>query len=278
MAINNFIPTLWGEALIRQLDKKYVAVANCNRDWEGVIKQVGDTVRIANLAPITVMNYTKNSDMSLPADLNANYIDLRISQAKAFNFQIDDIDRVQTAPRFMEAALKSAASSLANEADRYVFALHSSIAASNKITVDAPTEETLIDAIFDGLLKLQNFGVTDDIVLEVSPAVASIILRAKMNNSTNNQESFEKGCIGYIAGCKVFVSNNIFIETSTDYAYHKCFMRTKRAITFAEQISEVIAYRPERRFSDAVKGLMLYGAQIVCPNELMLLNFGMPKA
>ena len=35
MAITNFIPTIWSENLLTSLDKQYIAVANCNRDYEG---------------------------------------------------------------------------------------------------------------------------------------------------------------------------------------------------------------------------------------------------
>ena len=56
--------------------------------------------------------------------------------------------------------------------------------------------------------------------------------------------------------------------------YHKCLARTKRAIAFAEQLSEIDAYRPEKRFADAVKGLHLYGAKVVHPTEMILLDLG----
>ena len=39
MAINNFIPTVWSETLAKELDKQYVAVKNCNRDFDGEIKE-----------------------------------------------------------------------------------------------------------------------------------------------------------------------------------------------------------------------------------------------
>lgn len=54
-------------------------------------------------------------------------------------------------------------------------------------------------------------------------------------------------------------------------------MRTKRAVAFAEQISEVEAYRPEKRFADAVKGLHLYGAKIVYPAEYRVLDLKLPE-
>ena len=57
--------------------------------------------------------------------------------------------------------------------------------------------------------------------------------------------------------------------------YAQCVARTKRAVAFAEQLSEVEAYRPELRFADAMKGLHLYGAKIVYPEEMVLLNLSM---
>jgi len=40
------------------------------------------------------------------------------------------------------------------------------------------------------------------------------------------------------------------------------------ALTFAEQINKTEAYRPESSFSDAIKGLHLYGAKVVRPEAL----------
>ena len=45
MSINHFIPTVWTEALNEEISRKYVGVANCNRDYEGEIKEMGSTVK-----------------------------------------------------------------------------------------------------------------------------------------------------------------------------------------------------------------------------------------
>ncbi len=276
MAITNFISTIWSENLYKKLDTKYVAVANCNREWEGEIKQKGDRVKILGVGPISVQDYSKNTNLSAPATLSDNVRELVINQAKAFNFQIDDIDRAQSTPKIMDEALRLAASALANEADKYVFNQYAAVSEANTLTVADTTEENILDTIFAAILKLQNNGVTEDVVLEVSPTIASIILKAKLVFATDNREAIENGCIGSIAGCKVFVSNNVNTITSSGTTYHKCMMRTKRAIAFAEQLSEIEAYRPELRFADAVKGLMLFGTKIVYPEEIMVLNLGTP--
>ena len=277
MAITNFISTVWSENLYKQLNTKYVAVANCNREWEGEIKQKGDRVKIVGLNNVTIQDYTKNTNLSSPAVLSDMSRELIINQAKAFNFQIDDIDRAQSTPKLMDEAVRIAANALANEADKYVFSLHGAVTSDHVLTVEHITEVNILDTIIEGVLRLQSSGVTDEIVLEVTPTIASLILKAKLNVSTNNSEVLEHGCIGYIAGCKIFVSKNVAVTVSENEEKHKCFMRTKRAIAFAEQLSEIEAYRPELRFADAVKGLMLYGAKLVYPNELVLLNLCIPN-
>jgi hypothetical protein len=107
MAITNFIPTIWSENLASSLDKQYIAVAHCNREYEGEIREKGSTVRICGLGDVTVSDYIKNIDMSTPETLSDNVRELLIDQAKYFNFQIDDIDRAQSSPRLMEAAMKN---------------------------------------------------------------------------------------------------------------------------------------------------------------------------
>lgn len=278
MAITNFIPTVWSENLYQELDKKYIGVANCNRDFEGEIREKGNIVRICGVGNVVVSEYTKNTNMNAPTTLSDNARDLKIDQAKYFNFQIDDIDRAQATPKLMEAAMKNAAGALANDADRYIYTLYGQ--AGSTITCNDVNVDNIIDLIIDARTRLFSGNVTDpeDIVIEVTPEIAGLILKAKVNLSTDNTAVMETGCIGAIGGCKIFVSNNVDkVESDTGYE-HKCFARTKRAIAFAEQLSEIDAYRPELRFADAVKGLHLYGAKVVYPKEFVLLDLNIIDA
>lgn len=45
------------------------------------------------------------------------------------------------------------------------------------------------------------------------------------------------------------------------------------AITLARQIVENEAYRPEARFGDAIKGLMVYGAKVVLGARLFSMEY-----
>lgn len=271
MAIKNFIPTVWSENLYTELDKQYIAVKHCNREFEGEIRGRGSSVKICGVGAINVSNYTKDTDLSTPQTLSDNVRELLIDQAKCFNFQIDDIDRAQTTPKLMSAAMKVAASALANEADKYVYSLYEG--AGNTISDASVTAETLLDHFIEArkLLYINNVTDSSDIVFEVSPEIAALIIKAKLATLSDNNDVLENGCLGSIAGCKIFVSNNIIKDENGN---HKCIARTSRAIAFAEQLSEINAYRPEKRFADAVKGLHLYGAKVVYPTEMVLLDLG----
>ncbi len=276
MAIKNFIPTVWSESLLQSLDQNYVAVSNCNREFEGEIKEKGSTVRICGLDNVSVGNYVKNTDISTAQELSDNYTELVINQAKYFNFQIDDVDRAQATPRLMELALKNAAKAIAKETDTYIYNLFSQ--GAHQLVCSSSNGLDIINSLIDARTKLLECGVTDpsDIVIEVTPAVAGAIMKAKIDISTDNTDVLENGCIGNLFGSKIFVSSNITSEMMGDGLGYHCLVRSKRAIAFAEQLSEIEAYRPELRFADAMKGLHLYGAKVVYPLELASLTITIP--
>ena len=199
-----------------------------------------------------------------------------IDQAKYFNFQLDDVDRTQANPHLMELAMKNAANALANAADKYVFQQVNSAGHTAVCNID--DGESVVRALINLRTKLLENNVNDpeDIIIEVSPAVAKLIMLEKLSYVNDTSELIEKGCIGNIYGCKVYVSNNVMVADTNAYIEHKCMIRTKRAIAFAEQLSEIEAYRPELRFADAVKGLHLYGAKVVYPQEVICLKCQLP--
>ncbi len=272
MAITNFIPTIWSETLYSELNKNFVAVNHCNRDFEGDIKSKGSVVNICGVGDITVKDYTANTDMSTPQELDDTVTKLEIDRAKFFNFQIDDVNKAQASPKLMEAAMKKAAEAIANEADKYIFSLYSQ---AGKTIDSTPSEAT---PLFNTVLQAREFlyennvGDNTELFLEVSPKIASFLLRDKVNTAYMNTDALESGYLGSIFGCKIFVCNNVVVGRENGTEIHHCILRTKRAIAFADQLSEVEAYRPEKRFADAVKGLHLYGAKVVYPNEMVCLD------
>ncbi len=269
MAITNFIPSLWSETLYSELKKNYVGVKLCNRDFEGEIRAYGDRVKICGIGPVTVFDYTKNTDMPAPQTLSDNAKMLLINQAKGFNFCIDDVDVAQSKKNLMQAAMKEAADALADTADQFVYSLTDSSAVT--ITNNAATSVNIINTLSDARKTLMENNVPNSakISLEVSPAVEQKLVLAKVLRSTDNAKELGRGYIGEFMGFDIYVTNNI---TANESGVYKCVARTKRAIAFADQLNSVKAYEPELRHGDAVKGLHLYGAKILYPKELVFLN------
>ena len=78
----------------------------------------------------------------------------------------------------------------------------------------------------------------------------------------------KNGLVGQILGMDVYLSNNIDSLTNGNGA----IAGVKMACTFAEQIVQTEAYRMEKRFADAVKGLNVFGCKVIYPDALVCLK------
>ena len=79
----------------------------------------------------------------------------------------------------------------------------------------------------------------------------------------------KQGQVGEAAGFALLKSNNV---PNTAGAKYKIQASHRMARSFANQIVETEAYRPQKRFGDAVKGLHVYGGKLVRPTALAVLT------
>lgn len=278
MALNNFIPQIWSARLLENLRKKHVYAQEgvVNRDYEGEIRDMGDTVKINSIGPVTIGTYTKNTDIADPETLTDAQTMLQINQAKYFNFQVDDVDRAQQNPKVMDAAMREAAYGLADVADKYVASLYTGVAAGNTIGDDTtpvvPTKNDAYDYLVDLGTKLDESDCPEDGRWVIVPPWFHGLLQKDdrfVHATAAGDGVIRNGVIGQAAGFTVYKSNNVPNTTGTKY---KIIAGHPWAITYAEQINNVEAYRPEKRFADAVKGLHLYGAKLVRPNCIAVMT------
>jgi V/A-type H+-transporting ATPase subunit F len=126
MSYANFIPTVSSEAIQRELERKRVYVEDCNRSFEGAIKQKGDTVRILGVGKPTIKSILKKNasgDIDGPEEVEDTSVSLTVDQIRYFNYMVGDIDKAQSVGGVMEALNKESAEGLANEEDTYVSGL-----------------------------------------------------------------------------------------------------------------------------------------------------------
>ena len=72
MSVANFIPAIWSARLLAHLDKKHVYASLVNRDYEGEIRNFGDTVKINQIGDITIKDYQKGQDIADPEALDSD--------------------------------------------------------------------------------------------------------------------------------------------------------------------------------------------------------------
>lgn len=282
MSINNFIPAVWSAQLLSALRKNLVYANLCNRDYEGEISAYGDQVKINSLGDVTVGTYTKNTDMAAAETLTDAQRILLIDQAKYFNFQIDDVDKAQQKPKVMQEAMTNAAYALADKADQYVAGLYTEISGTNTMGSDASPISIAVAAgqstaaayekLVDLAVKLDEANVQKaDRWVVLPPWYHGILLKDSRFISAGTLKTDEvlaNGFVGRAAGFDIYTSNNV---PNTSNALYKVISGYSGAWSYAEQIADVEAYRPERRFADAVKGLHLYGAKVTRPLGLALM-------
>lgn len=266
MAVKNFIPQIWSARLLEHLDKTHVYANLVNRDYEGEIKQYGDTVKINQIGDITIKKYT-GSEIDAPDDLSGEQQLLTIDTANYFNFAVKDVDNAQTNPKLMDEAMRRAAYSMNDTIDTYLAGLMAAGAGGELGTDDSPIVATKADA-YDYLVDLATLLTEQNVPLVgrwvVVPAFYHGLLlkddRFVGNGTDANTAVLQGGLVGAAAGFSIYVSNNV---PNTESAKYKILAGTNAAASYAEQITEVEAYRPEKNFADAVKGLHLCGAKVL---------------
>jgi N4-gp56 family major capsid protein len=274
MALDNFIPEIWSTQLLTNLHNDLVFGRVFNTDYQGEIAQAGDTVRIHSVGPVSVSNYTKNNDHAAPEALDDSEVVLNITESKMFNFQVDNVDRVQQSPKMMAAAMREAAFGLANVADSFLATtLNAGTPAANTLTdVTANSSSTwgaLYEAFVDlGVVLDENNCPVEGRYAVLSPRVYGVLLKDPrfVSFGTNeNRGTISNRSVGTINQFEILVSNKVPAGDGTN---PQVLAGHVWAATYAQQISQVKAYEPEKRFADAVKGLHLYGAKIVRPSLL----------
>jgi N4-gp56 family major capsid protein len=277
MAITNFIPEVWSATLLSSLKKSLVFAGpqTVNRNYEGEISQMGDTVHIVSVSRPTVANYVKDVTTITPETLTDADRTLLIDQCKYFAFEVDDVDMRQSrnGGALMTEAATEAAYAIADGIDQFVAGLYSGVDAGNAIGTTAITTSALaVTGLVNLRTKLTQANVPNEgryVILP--PWYVGLLLQSDLFvrvDASGTSDALRNGHVGRAFGFDVFESNNVTVVTGDDYRV--CAGYTG-ALTFATQINKVEAYRPESAFSDALKGLNLYGAKLVRPDGVATL-------
>lgn len=225
-------------------------------------------VKILGVGTPTIGDYT-GGEINAAEEVEDSSVFMMIDKAKYFNFKVEDIDKAQAQPGLMEGILTNTTRAMSLVRDSHIAAQAANaafISASLKIST-ATEAKNAIDA---GILSLRERDVELDseVVIEIPYFVYLLFKDKLVELKTNNDELIKKGIVGMYENCYVRTSNNLYNDGTDTFG----MIRTKEAIAFASGIDKTEAYRPEKGFSDAMKGLNTFGAKIVRPKELYVIK------
>lgn len=275
MAITNFQQTIWSKKIQMQLETITSLKNHCDFQFEGDIKYAKE-VKILGVNRPTIRTYVPGTALTREAGTDTSQL-LRINQYRYFDFEVEDIDKAQSVPGLIESLTKEATLGLSEEADKYVASLMVTEAAGTNVAKAAATD---ISGVTDGGIALleggfkklyeNNCKVNDSYYLEITPEWYTILRPHIIELDTNNSDLIKKGFVGTYGNAKISIENLLGTATVNSQSCKLACLRTSKAIAFAGQIDKVEAYRPHDAFQDALKGLYVFGAKVVRPEQMYL--------
>lgn len=297
-ATSKFIPDVWSG----KMQVKFYA-ATClsditNSDWEGEIKDTGDTVIIRSVPNVTISNYTKG--LALTAQVpTSTPITLTIDKGKYFQVVIDDIDKVQSDLKLMDSFSDDAGEQMKIVCEQDVFANAPALAAAANKGTTAGAQSASINlgsaaapcfvakaaaGAGDGSLVgapkaiVEHFVDCGQVLDEqnvpetgrwfvIPPGAAARIKKSdlKQVNFTGDDTSpIRNGKLGMIDRFTLYVSNNLSVTAGA----YTCFGGTRDAISWASQLTKVETLRSPATFGDLLRGLNVYGYQVTKPEAM----------
>lgn len=270
--VAHFQQTIWSKSILRSLDKVTSLRNHCNFQYERESKNAKE-VKILSVNRPTIRTYVPGTALVRESAADSSQI-LKLDQYKYFNIEVEEIVKAQSVPGLMEALTDEAAKGLALEGDKYVAEVVKTAADGGEISTSETeislTKSNAVEAVEDGFVALygNDCKVSDTFYLELAPKPFSLFRQNLTELSTNNPEILKKGAVGKYNNAYVCIDN--CLPQSGTAVYN--ILRTDKAVAFAEQIEKVEKYRPEDAFTDAIKGLYVFGAKIVRPKEIYVIK------
>ena len=228
----SFIPTLWSKKLNAKFFANTMLSEIANTNWEGEIKNQGDTIRIRTAPSITINDYAGAGTTLSTETPTPIFQDMQIDKAKYFSVQTNDVLAQQAdldlMNMFTDDAAKQLKIAIENEVFYNWFVTEGAAAANTGATAGAisgaynfgtdtacvdvdTTPSLLLDTILGMSAALDEQNVPEDgRFLILSPRDRNILMGTNIAQAyfTGDQSStIRSGKIGMLDRFTVYVSN-----------------------------------------------------------------------
>ena len=280
----NFIPEIWSGKLIENFYDATVLAAISNTNYEGEIRRMGDTVNIRTTPEITIKTYVKGQTLSVE-NPDKPKIQLVIDKGEYFACIEDDVDKVQSDINMMDTWSKDASERMKIKIDQRVLTdILPSISALNKGasagritgnidlgTTGSPvaiTKTNVLEYIVDIGTVLDEANCPEgDRFLIIPAKMAGMIKKSDLKDASLTGDSvsvLRNGRLGMIDRFTLYMNHNLSVSSGK----FNLIAGHKMGFTFASQMTEMESIRAESTFGNVIRGLQVYGYQVVKPEAL----------
>lgn len=290
----NFIPEIWSGKLIENFYDATVLSAVSNTDYEGEIRNFGDTVNIRQIPELTIRDYVKGQVLTVE-NPDKPKIQLLIDKGEYFAAVEDDVDKVQTDITLMDQWTKDASERMKIKIDTRVLPNIAAGADSFNAGADAGKQSgsfnlgttaapliitkdgvggttSVIDLIVDIGTVLDENNVPEDNRYLIIPAkMAGLIKKSELKDASLTGDSVSvvrNGRLGMIDRFTLYMSHNLLNDTAAGSGGVHIIAGHKYGFTFASQMTNMETIRSESTFGDIVRGLQVYGYKVVKPEAI----------
>jgi hypothetical protein len=281
----NFIPEIWSGKLIENFYDATVLAAISNTDYEGEIRQYGDTVNIRTTPEITIRDYVKGQTLTVE-NPDKPKLQLLIDKGEYFACVEDDIDKVQSDIVLMDTWSKDASERMKIKIDTRVLTdILPGIGAFNKgltageqsasfnlgttaapltVTKDGASSTTsVVDLLVDLGTVLDEANAPEAGRFVIIPAkMAGLIKKSELKDASLTGDSMSivrNGRLGMVDRFTIYVSHNLNVSSGK----YSIIAGHKMGFTFASQMTNMETIRSESTFGNIIRGLQVYGYKVV---------------
>jgi hypothetical protein len=277
-----YIPELYAKQLLVEFYEETVFGTIANTDYEGEIRQQGDTVHIRTLPDVTIRNYTKGQNLTYE-NPDPGVVDLVIDKGKYFAFPINRVDEVQSDLNYQGPWMRHFAAKLKIAIDTDVLAnVYGDAHASNKGTsagaisgnIDLGasadphqiTSSNILETIVNCGVVLDEQNVPQEGRWLLLPAWAvGLIKKSDLKDASlagDGTSILRNGRVGMIDRFTIYMSNLIATGTDTVTVWN-CVFGHKVGLTFASQMTETEEIPNPNDFGRLIRSLQVYGYKTV---------------
>jgi hypothetical protein len=289
-----FIPEIWSGKLVEKFYASTVLAAISNTDYEGEIKNKGDRVKIRTKPTISIHNYDSDGLLGLDRPTGGT-VELFIGNGKYFSLILDDVMEIQSDLNILSMWSDDAAQQLKITVDSDVLTgLVGAMAAANQGTsagvitgnINLGVQGTPLSVVSknpgSGDIELLDVLMRMGQVLDeqnipevgrwvVMPAWAGRqIKQSELRQAYLSGDSvsmLRNGRLGMVDRFTIYISNLLPNHASDPAQFNTgewpIFAGHAHGLTFASQISKVETLRSELTFGQILRGLQVYGYQVV---------------